>query len=86
MCAVGLVVQSCLTVCHPLDCSPPGSSFHRILYLRIPEWVAMGGQGLPDLETKPASPVSPALQVGSLPTETPRKHICRQTYLCKQHF
>lgn len=31
MCAVCLVVQSCLTVCHPLDCSPSGSSFHGIL-------------------------------------------------------
>ena len=24
------VVQSCLTLCDPVDCSPPGSSIHRI--------------------------------------------------------
>ena len=28
---VCLVAQSCLTLCHPLDCSPPGSSVHEIL-------------------------------------------------------
>ena len=26
---------------HPLDCSPPGSSVHRISQARIPEWVAI---------------------------------------------
>ena len=26
-----LVVQSCLTLCEPVDCSPPGSSVHGIL-------------------------------------------------------
>ena len=36
-----LVIQSCLTVCSPTDCSPPGSSVHRILQARILEWVAM---------------------------------------------
>ena len=24
-----LVTQSCLTLCHPMDCSPPGSSIHE---------------------------------------------------------
>ena len=33
--------QSCPTLCHPLDCSPPGSSVHGILQARILEWVAM---------------------------------------------
>ena len=36
-----LVVQSCLTLCDPMDCSPPGSSVHGILQARILEWVAM---------------------------------------------
>ena len=35
-----LVTQSCLTLCHPMDCSPPGSSVHGILQARILEWVA----------------------------------------------
>ena len=34
------VSQSCLTLCDPLDCGPPGSSVHGILQARILEWVA----------------------------------------------
>ena len=34
-------VQSCLTLCDSMDCSPPGSSVHGILQARILEWVAM---------------------------------------------
>ena len=33
--------QSCSTLCDPMDCSPPGSSVHGILWARILEWVAM---------------------------------------------
>ena len=33
------VAQSCLTLCDPMDCSPPGSSVHGILQARILEWV-----------------------------------------------
>ena len=36
-----LVAQSCLTLCNPTDCSPPGSSVHGILQARILEWVAI---------------------------------------------
>ena len=35
------VAQSCLTVCDPIDCSPPGSSVHGIVQARILEWVAI---------------------------------------------
>ena len=31
--------QSCLTLCNPMDCSPPGSSVHEIPQARILEWV-----------------------------------------------
>ena len=42
------VAQACLT-CIPVDCSPPGSSVHRILQARILEWVAIPLSGdLPD--------------------------------------
>ena len=34
-------LQSCLTVCHPMDGSLPGFSVHEILQARILEWVAM---------------------------------------------
>ena len=32
---------SCLTLCNPMDCSPPGSSVHGILQARTLEWVAI---------------------------------------------
>jgi len=40
-CVCAKSLQSCLTVCYPMDCSPPGSSVHGILQARILEWVAM---------------------------------------------
>ena len=36
-----LVAQSCLTLCDPMHCSPPGSSVHGIPQARILEWVAI---------------------------------------------
>ena len=33
-----LVAQSCVTLCHPMDYSPPGSSAHGILQVRILEY------------------------------------------------
>ena len=39
LCAKSL--QSCLTFCDPMDCSPPGSSVHGSLQARVLEWVAM---------------------------------------------
>ena len=51
-----LVIQSCLTLCDHIDCSPPGSSVYGILQARTSEWV-------PDPRIKPGSP---ALQADSL--------------------
>ena len=33
--------QSCLSLCDPMDCSPPGSSVHGIFPARILEWVVI---------------------------------------------
>ena len=33
-------LQSCLTLCDPIDGSPPGSSVHRILQTKL-EWVVI---------------------------------------------
>ena len=33
--------KSCLTLCDPMTCSPPGSSVHGILQARILEWAAI---------------------------------------------
>ena len=35
------LLQSCSTLCDPMDCSLPDSSVHGILQARILEWVAM---------------------------------------------
>ena len=35
------VTQSCPTLRDPMDCSPPGSSVHRIFQARVLEWVAI---------------------------------------------
>ena len=34
------LLQLCLTLCDPVDHSPPGSSVHGILQARILEWIA----------------------------------------------
>ena len=36
-----LVAQLCLTLCNPMEWSPPGSSVHGILQARILEWITM---------------------------------------------
>ena len=33
-------LQSCLTLCDPIDCNPPGSPIPGILQARTAEWVA----------------------------------------------
>ena len=53
------VTQSCRTLCDPMDCSPPGSSFHGIFQAWILEWVVISfsrGSSQPRIE-----PGSPAL-------------------------
>ena len=35
------VIQSCLTLSDPMDCSLPGSSIHGILQARVLEWGAI---------------------------------------------
>ena len=34
-------LQSCPTLCDPIDSSPPGSSIHGIFRVRVLEWVAI---------------------------------------------
>ena len=40
-CVCAKLLQLCLTLCDPMDCSPPGSSVHGMLQARILERVAM---------------------------------------------
>ena len=36
----GSLLQLCLTLCNPMDCSPPGSFVHGIFQARVLEWGA----------------------------------------------
>ena len=61
-----MCAKSCLTLCDPTDCSPPGSSLHGIFQARILEWVAILLQGI--FLTQGSNPrLLCLLQVGSLP-------------------
>ena len=40
-CVHAKLLQSCLTLCDPMDCSLPSSSVHGIVLARILEWVAI---------------------------------------------
>ena len=62
-----LVAQSCLTLCNPIDCGPPGFSIHGILQARILEWIAIPSPG--DHPNPGIEPRSHALQVDSLSSE-----------------
>ena len=75
-----VVLKSCLILCDPKDCSPPGSSAHRILQARILEWVAIPSPG--DLPHPGIEPWSPALQADSLPSEPPGKNKVKVAQLC----
>ena len=65
--------QLCLTLCNPMDYSPPGSSVHEISLARIPS-------GLPfpsseDLPSPGIEPTSLHWQAGSLPSEPAGKAL-----------
>ena len=66
------VAQSRLTLCDPMDRSPPGSSDHGAFWARILEWVPFPPPGdLPSPRIKPASLASPALADGFITTAPP---------------
>ena len=74
ICAKSL--QSCLTLCDPIGCRPPGSSVYGILQAIILEWVACPPPGdLPDPGIEPTSPVAPALQADFFTDEPPGKSL-----------
>ena len=76
MCMRAQSLQSCLTLCNPMDCSWPGSSVHGISQTRILEWVAISSsRGEPGIE--PASPATPALAGEFFTTEPSGKSLNR---------
>ena len=73
LCVFVLVTQSCLSLCDPMGCSPPGSSVHGILQARKLEWVAI--RFFRDVRDPEMEPRSSALQADSLLPEPPGKPI-----------
>ena len=69
-CVPAKSIQSCPTLCDPVDCSLPGSSVHGILQARILEWVASPLGDLSNPGIKPASLISPALAGRFVATST----------------
>ena len=76
------LTQSCLTLCNPVDCSPPGSSVLGILQARILEGVAMPfSKVLSHPGVKPESLIS---LISLLPLVPPGKpKVC---LICNQNF
>ena len=71
------LLQVCLTLCDPMDCSPPGSSVHGILLARILEWVAMSS-------SRGLSLIPPALAGRFFTTSSTWKALL-QYLLCTKH-
>ena len=59
-------LQSCPTLCNPMDCSPSDSSVHGILQARILEWVARPSSR-DYFRPRNIKPATPVLQMDSLP-------------------
>ena len=78
-------LQSCPTLCDPMTCSLPGSSVHGILQESWSGLPCPSPEDLPDPGIEPASPVPPALQVGSLPLQPPGKPFQRFPSVCSLH-
>ena len=60
-------LQLCLTLCNLMDCSSPDSSIQGTLGKNWRGLPFPSAEDLPDPGMEPASPMSPAWQVGSLP-------------------
>ena len=76
---VCMVTQSCLTLCHTVDCSSPGSSVHGTFQVKILRQVAPGD--LPNPGIQPVSPVFPALAGGLFTTAPPGKPKLQSPHL-----
>ena len=64
-------LQSCPTLCDPVDYSPAGSSVHGILHARILDWVVISfSRGSSDPGIEPVFLTAPALADGFFTTVT----------------
>ena len=69
-------LQSCLTLCDPMDCSSPGSSVHAISHGK---WVAMpSSRGSSSLRNRTASLMAPALAGSFFTVVKERSEECKR--------
>ena len=62
LCTLAKLLQSCQTLCDPMNCSLPVSPIPGILQARILDWIAVSSsRDLPNPEIEPTSLMSPAL-------------------------
>ena len=73
------VIQSCPTLGNPMDCSPPGSSVHRISQARVLEWVATSFSR--DFLDPGIESASPGLAGRFLNNAPPGKALCPCIFL-----
>ena len=71
----GKSLQSCQTLSDPTDCSLPDSSVHRILQVRILEWVAISSSRGSSQQLNPCLLCLLHWQAASLPLAPPGKPI-----------
>ena len=67
-------LQSCPTLCDPMDCSPPGSSVPAILQARILEWLPRPPPG--NLPTPGIELMSPALAAAAAKSRQSCPTLC----------
>ena len=72
--------QSCAALCDPMDYSPPGSSVHGILQVRIVEWVSLFQGNFPTQGLNLCLLCLLSWQAGSLPLVPPEKPILYLTF------
>ena len=85
LCVCAKLLQSCPTLCDPMDCSPPGSSVYGILQAKIMEWVAMPFfRDLSNPGVEPTFFTSPVLERQVLHHQC---HLrCLFMHVCVQHI
>ena len=80
-------LQSCPTLCDPIDGSSPGSAIPGILQARTPEWVAISSSNALKWKVKSLSLAHPQIQPGGQSgTATAWGHSYLRAALCGYHW
>ena len=75
-------LQSCPTLCNPMDCGPPGSPVHGILQARILQWVVLS---FSRESCRPTDPTQASHIAGRLFTDWATREITKEEQKTKEH-